>query len=768
MLNFTSPISCLDFYKVDHVSQYLPGVTKIVSNLTPRGSRIDGINKVVWFGLQKFLIESLHYHWQTFFGSEGADQIDEFESKVRTSLGNPSYCADFLRNLRKLGYLPIEVKALREGTAVPMRVPCMTIHNTHDDFAWLPNFLETYISAELWHPSTSATIAAKYREVFDSCAEKTGSPKAFCDWQGHDFSCRGMGNMAMAAASGAGHLLSFTGTDTVPALDYAREYYGATGFTGGSVSATEHSVMTIGGEQGEEEVLEHLLKTYPTGVVSVVSDSYDFWAFVKLLGTKFKDRILARDGKLVVRPDSGDPVKILCGDPKGKTKAEKAGLIEILAGYFGTITNEKGYKVLDSHIGAIYGDSITLERQEAILSGLAAKGFASCNIVLGIGSFCVTPNTPILCSDLVWRDAGSIATGQEIIAFDEYPSYRNKKKAVRRYRLARIEENSLATKTCIKISTDIGNDLTASYDHPVLVYAKNRKTSEVFMGDDKRHKSKECGRGQGFAWRKMSDLRIGDKIALMVNPWSSENNNTRSTGWLEGIFDGEGCVARSTETDRLPAWKISVSQNKGPVLDRIISELNSRNFGTYVNDRKCSNVHITGGFTEVIRFLGEIRPGRLLRNKLTEILSEMPALKANATVKLATVMAISNCGNTQVASIRTSSGTFITGGYLTHNTYQHVTRDTFGWAIKATHATRNGVDSPIFKRPKTDNGTKFSARGLPFVTEKLELIENVSWDKFTSSENQLQTVFRDGRICRMDSFAEIRKHLARQCGRKVD
>lgn len=372
----------LDFYKTGHHKQYLPGTTEVVSNLTSRGSRIQGINNIVWFGSTNFIRELdagyQDLHWE---------DIDTYENLVRTSLNDPSYSADHIRDLHSLGYLPLEIRSLPEGTVVPMRVPALTIRNTHPDFAWLPNFLETQLSAEIWHSSTAATIARAYRETFDRYAKITGSPAEFCDWQGHDFSARGMCGIQAGALSGLGHLLSFTGTDTVASVYLASGCYHNCGFIGGSVPATEHSVMTAAGREGEKEVLEHLLRTYPEGIVSVVSDSYDFWGFVEMLGTTYKDRIKARNGKLVIRPDSGDPVKILVGDPSSSDIRESMGLIELLWHYFGGTTSSTGHKILDSHVGAIYGDSITLDRQKAILNGLLAKGFASCNVVLGIGSY---------------------------------------------------------------------------------------------------------------------------------------------------------------------------------------------------------------------------------------------------------------------------------------------------------------------------------------------------------------------------------------------
>jgi nicotinamide phosphoribosyltransferase len=240
---------------------------------------------------------------------------------------------------------------------------------------------------------TSATLAKRMRELLESYAEKTGSPKEFVDWQGHDFSFRGMGGYEAAQMSGMGHLTQFTGTDTIPAIEFIEKYYGAPDdyLIGGSVAATEHSVMCAGGEDDEYETYKRILNLYPAGIVSVVSDTWDLWKVLTETVPALHNEIMARDGKLVIRPDSGDPSDILCGIPGSyaegvKTPAEK-GVVELLWDEFGGTITETGHKLLDSHIGVIYGDAINFDRARDILQRLEAKGFASANVVFGMGSF---------------------------------------------------------------------------------------------------------------------------------------------------------------------------------------------------------------------------------------------------------------------------------------------------------------------------------------------------------------------------------------------
>lgn len=433
------PTSLKDGYKVGHIFQYPDKTELVYSNETPRCSRIKGIDEVVGFGLQYFIKEYLIKQWnEKFFGKPKEEVVVKYKRRIDNYLGKDCITYKHIEDLHDLGYLPLEIKALPEGSLIPLKVPFFTIVNTKPEFFWLTNFFETLISCVTWGPCTSATTAHQYKKILTKYADETVGNRDFVQWQGHDFSFRGMFGVEAALMSGAGHLLSFTGTDTIPAIDFLEEYYGADcekELIGGSVPATEHSVMCMGGKDGEINTFERLInKIYPKGIVSVVSDTWDFWQVVTEFLPKLKDQILARDGKLVIRPDSGDPVKIICGtavkgnlnydntgrafpdNPKNPESwhkvyinqgkyyqlvgdnyhkmweeinptSEHKGAIQCMWETFGGTITEKGYKLLDSHIGLIYGDSITLERCEQICSQLKEKGFCSYNVVFGIGSY---------------------------------------------------------------------------------------------------------------------------------------------------------------------------------------------------------------------------------------------------------------------------------------------------------------------------------------------------------------------------------------------
>ncbi len=393
-----------DAYKLDHRRQYPEGTTRVYSNYTNRKSRVQGMDHIVHFGLQAYLHQMMD-GFAKFFAADVNQMCEDYHDRVTSILGPDAANAigtEHIRALHELGYVPLEFKAVPEGTLVPIRIPSFTVENTVDGFFWLTNYLETALSNSVWGPSTSATIAHAYRCHLEKIALETGQFEAV-DFQLHDFSYRGMNSLASAQSSGAGHLLSFSGSDTLPAGDWIADYYGGP-FDLMSVAATEHSVMATGilsavddlgltKEQAEREVFRRLLDLYPSGILSVVSDTFDLWKVLEMYLPTLKSEILSRDGKLVIRPDSGDPEKILCGNPAGRTVAEQRGVIDLLWEHFGGTVNDKGYRELDPHIGAIYGDSITLDRAKSITEHLKRMGFASTNVVFGVGSFTYQYNT---------------------------------------------------------------------------------------------------------------------------------------------------------------------------------------------------------------------------------------------------------------------------------------------------------------------------------------------------------------------------------------
>lgn len=394
--------SFIDFYKADHRRQYPDGTEMVMSNWTPRSvahaPKVAGIdNKIVNFGIQYAIKYFLCDMWNMFFAMPKAQAVAKYKRRLDRSLGPDAVPMDHLEALHDLGYLPLSVRALPEGASVPARVAMATFENTDwtsEDprFFWLTNYIESAMSCLLWQPCTSATQARLYRILLERAAWQTGADRSFVKFQAHDFSFRGMGGFDSAMASGGAHLAYFVGTDTVPALDWLEYYYNGDAdkeLLGCSVPATEHSVMCMGTMDGEFETFKRLItELYPKGFVSIVSDTWDYFQVLTQFLPRLKKEIMARDGKVVIRPDSGDPVKIICGDPDAPVGSpEYKGSVELLWEIFGGTTTPGGYRVLDSHIGLIYGDSITHARAEQITRLLREKKFASTNVVFGVGSF---------------------------------------------------------------------------------------------------------------------------------------------------------------------------------------------------------------------------------------------------------------------------------------------------------------------------------------------------------------------------------------------
>lgn len=400
MIEDINPLYYADGYKLAHIKMLAKGTTRLYGTKIPRKIKYmpKGVDKVVVFGEQMAWLWLDNQFKKNFFGKPW-EYSEPFAKDISAYLGL-TYDGSHFKALYDLGYLPIRVKTLPEGLETPAGVPHSTFVNTVDGFAWLTLYLETINSADSWKQSTSATYALAFRRNATKWVMKTDPAQAFLiPYLCHDFSARGLSPWDMVA-SGLGHATSFRGSDTLPVIPAARMFYGETDVTINSVNASEHSVSTTKiFTVGERQMILDWMEEFPEGILSVVADTFDLWKFITEFLVQNKEQIMSRNGKLVVRPDSGNPVDIICGEweeirlPSGnyekvpKQGPQGKGVVELLWDIFGGTINEQGYKVLDPHIGAIYGDSINLDKQVQIYERLAAKGFAATNIVLGVGSF---------------------------------------------------------------------------------------------------------------------------------------------------------------------------------------------------------------------------------------------------------------------------------------------------------------------------------------------------------------------------------------------
>lgn len=380
-----------DFYKYGHPFQYDKDITKIWSNWTPRSNYRTGEPEgIIHLGPQLFIKEYLIRKFgETFFSLPWAQVEAEYKEYISTGLGIIDPPTEHIRKLHAYGRFPLDIYTLPEGSQVPYRIPTTVITNTQDWAYWVPNFIETLFSLTSWKITTSATTARRFRMIMENAGKEAGEKDLnYVEYQGHDFSMRGMSGLEDAILSGIGHLVFFSGTDTVPAIWGARTFYNAGKTVGGSVNATEHSVVMAGGSTHEFETFKRLItEVYPTGRLSLVSDTWNLWRVLTDFIPRLKPEILARDLPIIIRPDSGDPVKIVLGDPTSSDPFERRGATGLLADALGLVDNPTGKLPLINNGRIIYGDAISEIRAQQILEGLTAQGLSPANQALGIGSY---------------------------------------------------------------------------------------------------------------------------------------------------------------------------------------------------------------------------------------------------------------------------------------------------------------------------------------------------------------------------------------------
>lgn len=381
----TNAMLLADTYKFCHILQYNPGLTKLYSYWTPRKSMLKTQNKMVFFGLQAFIQEFLvDYFKKNFFDREINDVVSEYEKYMKVQLPNGGYATTNIIDLHRLGYLPLQIRAIPEGTSVNMGIPCIEVTNTHDNFPWLVQWVECILQAELWKTCNHATISKMYLELAKEFYNETCDANADPRMAMSDFGMRGMSCTNESIRCSAAWLTCFNKTSTVPALPYIDKYYNAdvtnTKIGMGAVS-TEHSVMASNYAIDGDEVTfikRMLTEIYPNTSFSMVSDTYDYWNLVENIVPSLKDEILMHNGTLLIRPDSGDQFEVVT-----KTMVS-------LWNTFGGETNTKGFKVLNPHIRIILGDGCTLFTVRKIWNWFKENGFAANNIYFGIGAFALS------------------------------------------------------------------------------------------------------------------------------------------------------------------------------------------------------------------------------------------------------------------------------------------------------------------------------------------------------------------------------------------
>lgn len=354
-----------DSYKVSHWKQYPPDTEDVYGYLESRGGEFES---TVFFGLQYYLENYL---------SKGISWADIHEAKelMDAHLGPNMFNEDGWNGIMREydGALPIELRAVKEGSVIPVHNVLMTGHVTDKRFAWLDNYMETMLMQATWYGTTVATLSHECRKIILKYLEETGDP-SLIGFKLHCFGCRGSTSPESAAIGSCGHLINFMGTDTIPALVLAKKYYGCD-CAGFSIGAAEHSTITSWGKENEAKAYKNMLDQFPEGLVAVVSDSYDIYnAITNIWGKELKEQVMSRNGTLVIRADSGDPCEVV------------VECLKKMADAFGSAVNEKGYIVLDPHVRLLQGDGINIKTIPVILEAVKRAGFSADNIGFGMGA----------------------------------------------------------------------------------------------------------------------------------------------------------------------------------------------------------------------------------------------------------------------------------------------------------------------------------------------------------------------------------------------
>ena len=436
----------VDGYKLGHIAQYVAGTEKVYSNMTPRSDKLARVlrehfdGKMVFFGAQK-AIKVMKKSWdETFFSQPKYEVISKYSRRIKNYLGpdNGDMQIEALSKLHDLGYLPLEIKTIPEGSLVNMGIPTITIVNTHPDFYWLTNYCETYISCSVWHMCNSASLSREYAKTSQRWGSITGAPDFWYGIANHCFAARGHRGQEDAMDSGMGHLLFSIGTDTLWAIDGMEEYYNADSdkeMIACSVNAFEHATATqriayyreLGYNeyplQAETESLRDVFtRLYPKGIVSYVADSEDYYGVISKVAKDLKNEILAREPdsvglcKVVFRPDSSPktPLEVIVGDPESDDELEQKGSLQILWEIFGGTVNENGYKVLNPKVGLIYGEAIDVELQDKIYKDMVSNGWCVSNVLFGVGSWGFLDRSSRDSFSQALKGTHSVVNGKEI------------------------------------------------------------------------------------------------------------------------------------------------------------------------------------------------------------------------------------------------------------------------------------------------------------------------------------------------------------------
>jgi nicotinic acid phosphoribosyltransferase len=792
------PSLICDFYKTSHYNQYPKDTEFLYSTLVPRSNKyLPAVDRVVSINITGFLKKYFVNYFNKFFFERSEDEVvKEYSDFIKRTLSIDD-TGDHIRKLHKLAYLPIRVKAIPEGMSTPISVPILTIENTHKEFAWLTNYLETLLSCSLWSPITSASIARQYRMIGEKYAAKTCDNNGHVSFQFHDFSMRGMSSLESAQISGLGHLIYFDGTDNIPAITYVDKYYSgksAKDWNPTSIPATEHSVMCAnvakqqaeGKGRDETETYRKLItETYPSGFVSIVSDTYDFWHNVSVVIPSLKEEIMARDGRVVIRPDcySEDtsiftkngwkpfkdlnefdlvaqvlddgtfdfvkPLKYVKqyykGDMEHFTNSHRTMDIFVTPNhrmYYERIRKGKITQHIheakefpnNRNVGKIFRRSAIGPNYDKTLSFLERLKIA----FQADGSYCSGVKNSIRFSFAKERKIERLKWILDNLSLP-YKIYNlSDGKVEFNIKFENAKDEFLKNFSWVDISnlcsnwakefleelmywdSSIRNDGRFKYDTTVSECAEVVETIAIFAGYGVTHSVLEDNRKEHFSNVHSLHIRHDNRLATV----NKETKSYDGYVYCVQVPSSKILVKRNRCTlvcgnsgdpvqiiCGIPDSSVSTAEEKGLI------EVLWETFGGTVNEK---------GYKVLDPHIGAIYGDSITLQRAEEIFTRLEA-KGFASSNI--VMGV--------------------GSY----SYQGNTRDSLGFAVKATSVTQNGVEYPIQKDPKTDPGKKSFCGRVKVVNDKC--IDNMS-SKGDYSDDELEVVFENGIVSHVD-IGTVRK-----------
>lgn len=800
-LQFVPATVLADFYKITHDELYPDNTTKIYSTFTPRSFEYfpTKTDYAVAFGYQMFIKKTLiNYFNEHFFSRRVEDVVEEFEYVIENTLGGVAK-SDKIRALHKLGYLPLKIKALPEGTKVPVKVPVLTIENTLPEFFWLTNYIESIMSSELWLPSTSATTASHFRRIFDAWAIETTGSTAGVDFQGHDFSLRGMQGLESAVSSGMGHLLSFIGTDNIPSAVGVEMYYNqklSDELIATSVKATEHSIMSSHGRD-EYTAYKTLMKKVPTGILSVVSDTYDYFGVLTDILPKLKEEILSRDGKLVIRPDCYDEETQLLTN-KGWKFFKDLNKQDLVAQVLDDGTYEfvsplkyvnEEYEGDMYHFTDFHGkvdlmvtpnhrmitEITSLKTKEVKEKVVLAEDLKVNNYLRSMRRSASAKSygkklTPLERIKIAFQADGSYCTNSRGIRF----SFAKERKMNRLESLCReanidyVKYKLNTGQSEYRLKTDeilfqkdfnwvdisiLDGDWCREFIEELSYWDSTRRSNERFKFDTTIKEVMDVveiiGVSSGYGiTRTYTDDNRKDIFKPVHTLHIMKDNISGGQSWKKEKLDYRGniyCV-------QVPTGRLLVKRNRGIMV--------CGNSGIPI-DILCGNEKIKDKTSPEskgsLQLLWETFGGTINDQGYKVLDSHVGVLQGDAVT-------LKNVGSIlrKLEENGFASTNLVVG--IGAFSMAYMTRDSLGMALKATYAIIDGEEKFIEKDPKTDlNNLKKSLTGKVAVVNengKLKSIDHLtSEDEKNIEGNLLQTIFKDGKTYNEQTFSEIKNRL---------